>query len=402
MPPVLPRLNESPGSSRSVEATDHSDERDVLSVLHVINGEYYSGAERVQDLLAARLGEFGYRVDFVCLRPDLFPKRRKYTQSAAFEMPMKHRFDMRPVKAVVDLVQSAGYRLIHAHTPRSLMIAAAVARKTGLPLVYHVHSPAARDSTHRLRNLLSAAMERWALRRASAVITVSKSLAHHMAWAESSRCRVVVVPNGVPAGEALTQRERPSGAWTIGTVALFRPRKGTEVLLEAVQRLRLAGHDTRLLAVGPFVSPAYEASLRGLADRLGITDAVEWTGFTSDVAGRFREMDVFVLPSLFGEGLPMVVLEAMAAGIPVVASKVEGIPEVVRHGREGLLVEPGSVDDLVSQLEALMSGKHDYQSMRRAAFERQRDQYSDRSMARGTAAVYDSLCRSQIVTSSRE
>ncbi|RMF96556.1 MAG: glycosyltransferase family 1 protein [Planctomycetota bacterium] len=366
-----------------------------MSVLHVINGEYYSGAERVQDLLAARLGEFGYRVDFVCLRPDLFPKRRKYTQAAAFEVPMKHRFDLRPVRAVAELIRAADYRIIHAHTPRSLMIAAAASRKTGVPLVYHVHSPAARDSTHRLRNALSAAMERVALRRASAVITVSESLARHMAWAESPKRRVVVVPNGVPAGEELVPRDPPAETWTIGTVALFRPRKGTEVLLQAVQRVRAAGKDVRLLAVGPFVSPEYEASLRDLADRLGIADAVEWTGFTSDVSTRRRDMDVFVLPSLFGEGLPMVVLEAMAEGIPVIASKVEGIPEVIRHGREGLLAEPGSVDDLVSQIESLMSGKYDYQTLRQAAFERQRDHYSDRSMARGTAAVYDSLCRSR-------
>ena len=76
---------------------------------------------------------------------------------------------------------------------------------------------------------------------------------------------------------------------------------------------------------------------------------ITWTGFTRDVLDELRQMDLFVLPSLFGEGLPMVVLEAMAAGVPVVATRVAGIPEAIRPGQDGVLVEPGDAEDLAER-----------------------------------------------------
>ena len=67
-------------------------------------------------------------------------------------------------------------------------------------------------------------------------------------------------------------------------------------------------------------------------------------------------MDLFVLPSLFGEGLPMVVLEAMAAGVPVVATRVPGVPEAIRHGQDGVLVDPGDADDLAQAIAGVVNG----------------------------------------------
>jgi glycosyltransferase involved in cell wall biosynthesis len=99
-------------------------------------------------------------------------------------------------------------------------------------------------------------------------------------------------------------------------------------------------------------------------------------------------MDLFVLPSLFGEGLPMVVLEAMAAGVPVVATRVEGIPEAIRDGIDGLIASPNDVNDLVLQLDRVIRGQVDWNAMRISAHRRQEEKFSDRSMAQGVAQVY--------------
>ncbi|KAF7962372.1 hypothetical protein AWV80_22645 [Cupriavidus sp. UYMU48A] len=107
----------------------------------------------------------------------------------------------------------------------------------------------------------------------------------------------------------------------IGTVALFRQRKGLEVLLQALALLREKGQSVRLLAVGAFETTQYEKHIREVTAKLNLDDAITWAGFTLDVATEFKKMDVFVLPSLFGEGLPMVVIEAMALGLPVVATR---------------------------------------------------------------------------------
>ena len=100
------------------------------------------------------------------------------------------------------------------------------------------------------------------------------------------------------------------------------------------------------------------------------------------------EMDLLILPSLYGEGLPMVVLEAMSAAVPVVATRVEGVPEAVRDGIDGVLAAPGDAADLAQAIRAVIVGPLDWQQLRRHAVARQIDSFSDRSMAAGVAAVY--------------
>ncbi|MFT5301850.1 MAG: glycosyltransferase involved in cell wall biosynthesis, partial [Mariniblastus sp.] len=100
-----------------------------------------------------------------------------------------------------------------------------------------------------------------------------------------------------------------------------------------------------------------------------------------------------VLPSLYGEGLPMVVLEAMANGVPVVASRVEGIPEAVRDGIDGLIFEPSNPTDLAGKLERLVGDLDRWKSMSESSLARQRNELSDLSMAHGVATIYDGLLK---------
>ncbi len=365
-------------------------------VLHVINGEHYSGAERVQDLLAGSLASFGFPVGLACVKPDRFPGCYRSRQAPLFMLPMQGRLDPRPARRLARLVRSEGFKLLHAHTPRTLMIAAKAARATATPLVYHVHSPAARDagsgrgflSAAAWRNRTNAWVERWSLRRAAAVIAVSESLAGEMRRCCPPDCPVVVVHNGVPCRPPRTPRPAENRDWTLGMVALFRPRKGTEVLLESLASLRSLGWAVRLRAVGGFETDAYRRSVQRLAANLGLIEAIDWVGFTREVDTELDRMDVLVLPSLFGEGLPMVVLEAMAAGVPVVATRVEGTAEAVRDTRDGLIAEPGSAASLTGCLDRILSGAANWDALRRAARERQARSFSDRSMASGVAEVY--------------
>ena len=200
--------------------------------------------------------------------------------------------------------------------------------------------------------------------------------------------RTFVVHNGVPTRGPLTPRPTPEGKWTLGCVALFRPRKGLEVLLESLARLRAAGRDVALRAVGSFETPAYELQIRQLADRLKLAGAIDWRGFSSNVNAELERMDLFVLPSLFGEGLPMVILEAMAAGTPVIGTRVEGVPEAVRDGLDGLIAAPGDAEDLARAIGRVMQGAVDWQALRTSAHQRQAERFSDRSMAAGVARVY--------------
>lgn len=362
--------------------------RSAVKVLHVINGEHYAGAERVQDLLAMRLNELGFEVGFACLKRGRFARVRQSKRARLHEVAMRNRFDLQPVAELVRIVRGEGYQLIHAHTPRSALVAAIVSKLTGVPMVSHVHSPVARDTTRWVRNWLNQIVERLSTRRASAMVAVSESLGGYINGRKHAWGKVTVVPNGVPAvTPTLANRENPT-VWTIGTVALFRPRKGLEVLLHSLAKLRALGFPVRLRAVGNFETQEYEAQIKTLAHQLKVDLFVDWVGFTQCVDEELARMDLFVLPSLFGEGMPMVVLEAMAAGVPVVATRVEGIPEAVRDGIDGLIAEPNNPDDLARAIGLVVRGDVDYREMRQNAHGRHAERFSDRAMAEGVARVY--------------
>ena len=366
-----------------------------IKVLHVVNGEYFSGAERVQSHLGRCLPAYRVTAGFACVKPGKFAAmlREKNGQwGSGFDAPMQNRFDFRSALRVRDLVRQHGYQLLHAHTPRTALITAIASRLTGLPWIYHVHSPAARDSDNRISNWVNASIERQSLRSCSHLITVSESLSLDCIAKGVSENKVTVVHNGVPAIRPPRKTTpTPGGRWTIGMVALMRPRKGLEVALEAIAKLNQRKHDVVLRCIGPFETEQYQAAIETLIDRLKIRHRVERIGFTSDVPAALAELDAMVLPSLFGEGLPMVVLEAMAAALPVIATRVEGTPEAITNGVEGLLAEPRDSDSLAQAIESLVRGEHDWNEMSEAAYQRHARCFSDFAMAQGTATVYRKL-----------
>jgi glycosyltransferase involved in cell wall biosynthesis len=382
---LAPPLQQSATSQPKVAAPPQ-----LVRVLHVINGEHFSGAERVQDLLAGYLPKSGYEVSFACVKPGRFPEARKHRDARLYELPMRSRFDLNCGRKLAHLVRDEQYTIIHAHTPRSLMVGGQAARLAGVPLIYHVHSPAGRDSTRWLQNAINVWLERRTGHRAARLIAVSPSVRRYMIEQGFLASHVICVPNGVPTIAAPPRLRAPT-TWTLGMTALFRPRKGIEVLLEALSEVRRRGHNVRLRAIGPFESRAYEAEVLGLVGRLDLAHAIDWTDFVSDVGAELQKIDALVLPSLFGEGLPMVVLEAMAAGVPVIASNVEGVPEAIRDDEEGLLVEPGLSGPLADAIEELTSGKLNYPAMSHAAQARHAEHFSAEIMAARVAEVYDAV-----------
>ncbi len=360
----------------------------IAAVLHVINGEHYAGAERVQDLLAEGLPTLGFPVGFACLKPDRFPEGRRCRTAPLYRLPMAWRFDLRAVRPLVRLVRREGYQLLHAHTPRSALIARLAAQWSGVPMVYHVHSPSWHDSTRRWQDRCNWLLERHCIGGAVHLIAVSEYLAQEMAARGFERARISVVHNGVPRVQAIANRAVPTGRWTLGAVALWRPRKGLEVLLEALALLVAERQPVALRVVGPFETAEYEAEIRRRATALGLDEHIEWRGFRADVLAELSALDLFVLPSLFGEGLPMVLLEAMSAGVPVVAARVAGVDEAVADGQEGVLVRPGDPQDLARAISSILDGQFDWSQLRHQAIARQAAAFSAESMAAGVAAVY--------------
>jgi len=332
--------------------------REPLRVLLLIKGLGVGGAERLLE------------------RAIPYLDRRRYAYQAAYLLPWKnalvpafeqagipvHCLNMRRptdwgvLSRLSDLLRRERIDLVHAHLPVPGVLAR-LTRRSGVPwLVYTEHNV---PSRYRLpTRLLNAAT----YRANDAVIAVSQEVATRVQrYVRGGRPRLVTIPNAIDADELSGQaasREKvcrefgfPPDARVVVHVANLVPKKGHRYLLAAARRVIDREPRARFLLVG--LGPLAE-SLAAEARRLGLNGQVVFTGFRPDAVALMGAADLVVLPSVH-EGLPLTLLEAMALGRPVVASRVGGVPEVVRSGETGVLVEPRDVDGLASQILALLS-----------------------------------------------
>jgi len=182
----------------------------------------------------------------------------------------------------------------------------------------------------------------------------------------------------------------PAGCAIIGIVARLTERKGFKNLFEAVKILADQGRTIRCLVVGGGASSEKIAALKNHAATLGISDNILLTGRRSDIPEILSLLDVFILPSL-AEGLGRSMLEAMAAGKPIVASAVGGIPEAIEDGKSGLLVPPDDSRALAQAIALLLDNPEKAQDLGRASRTRAELLFDQDKMIDSISALYEEL-----------
>lgn len=292
---------------------------------------------------------------------------------AVVDLRARNLRDVAAFRRLLALLRERRIELIHAHLTYSAIWGAIASRITGIPSIASLHvSPEAtrtlKDSAlHRVATdlrdrLMRAILNRWA----RSVIVVSGALRDDYVARGLALGKIRVVHNGIALERFRRARDEcreriareldiPAGAPIIATVAVLRPKKGIEVLLEAARDVP-----------GAYFLIAGEGPLReqwtALAQTLGVADRVRWAGFRTDVDAILAGCDLFVHPSL-DDAFPTVLLEAMAAGLPIVASHVGGIPEIVDDGETGTLVPPGDAKALAHAIRELLADERTLRRM---------------------------------------
>lgn len=285
------------------------------------------------------------------------------------------------------LAESRAIDLLHAHSPYVAVGARLALRRR--PLVYTEHNvwPAYYPLTRMVNWLtfsrnahvfaVSDAVRQSIRRPPLRTLPPVETLYHGVAWPGAN------LPGAPPLWRELGL---PHGAPVVASVASFRPEKGHAHLIDAAALVRRELPDVRFVLVGD--GPT-ERDARRRVKRLGLETTVLFTGRRDDAAQLGGACDVFTLASLH-EGLPLALLEAMAAGRPAVVTRAGGMPEVVRHGRDGLVVAPGQPAELAEALLALLGDRARRDRLGRAAADRVRDFDMARAVRR-IEAVYSEL-----------
>jgi glycosyltransferase involved in cell wall biosynthesis len=241
------------------------------------------------------------------------------------------------------------------------------------------------------------------LRFMDSIVLVSEAMKSHPRLRHLNQSRVHVIHNGIPIPDAqATQRTQAtqqtqitkdldpeilnfcSHGFTIGAIGRLSTEKGFGVLIQSLAILVAKGIDARLVIMG---EGGQRKELQQLAAAGGISDRVLLPGYCQNARNYMKFFGVFVLSS-FTEGLPITLLEAMQAKVSIVATNVGGIAESLGNGEAGILVEPGSPEDLADGVEKIYSSADLAKNLESTAYELVANQFSSQTMARKYHQLY--------------
>lgn len=318
---------------------------------------------------------------------------------AVWPVDLRGRLNLASVPMLAALARRLGIHAVHFHGTRAAVPGAPAARLAGARAVYTVHGWACHPRPNRALELASRQIEWGVVRLCDRVICVSQGdLETGIALGILGPDKARVIPNGVDTSQFQgdTGRDAARAALdlapqdvAIGLVGRLTRQKGQEVLLHAAPAILRAVPGALFLLVGDGED---RSRLEALAMRLGLANRVRFLGTRRDVPLLMRALDIFVLPSHW-EGMPISLLEAMAASVPVVASAVTGSREVVVDGVSGLLVAPGSPEELAAAVIRIAADPGLAAGLGRAGRERVARAYAVEAMVEATAALYEELVR---------
>ena len=333
----------------------------MRTVLHTESSPGLGGQE-IRTLNEARwTAERGWRVIVAGVPEGRFIARAREAGLEAAPLAMGRAWDLRAVARLARLIRRERVSLVHTHSSVDGWLGGLAARAAGVPVVRtrHVSIPVRRGFNP---------VYTWLADR---VITSGETIRRIVVGAGVPSERVVAIPAGVDlggfpfrSGAAETARALGLSPPVIGSVAMFRGSKGHAHLLDAFAIVRAARPTATLLLVGDGIRRQW---VEGLAREAGLAGAVVFTGFRADVAALLGVLDCFVLASTRTEGVPQSLLQAFAAGAPVVASAIGGVPEVVVDGVTGLLVESESAGALAAGIGRVLDDRAGADRRARAA-----------------------------------
>lgn len=368
----------------------------------MIDGLGRGGAENLLTIYAPEMQRQGVEVRVVSLRDwqgSAVAERLLGAGVPVERLPLDKLRRVDQIRAAFARLREIGPDVIHAHLEASTVLAGIARMVLRVPVVSTLHTLEYPNAFNR------ASARLWLRDRLLAnvydrVICLSPAIEAEARRHGLARAPLTSIANGIDLGQFDARQGRPpeavrrelgipEGARVIVTVAVLRAPKGIDRLISAMARLRAGHPDLHLLIVG---EGEERPRLEALVENFGLSEAVTFAGFRKDVPDMLRVAEVFVLPTLW-DALPTVLIEAMAAHLPIVASNVGGIPDMVRDGVDGVLVPKDDVVALASAMGEIMGNAARRENMASAARQRVETEFSLPIQAGRLVQLYRQLSR---------
>ncbi|MEO6726566.1 MAG: glycosyltransferase family 4 protein [Blastocatellia bacterium] len=342
-----------------------------MKILQVCSAESLGGGERHVIDLTRALIERGHDLH-LAVRPDSpLPDELPHASITWHELSLRNALDVISAQRIASIIRQYGIDVLHAHIARDYTFCGIAARmaKLAKPVRFFI-------TRHHFNPIKSSAIYAWTIGEARALIAVSDSVRETLVDAFPNYAdRVVVIPNWVDAqGSGLLSRNAAREAfglhrrWAVAVIGQLTPLKRQELFISAAAKLIKDRHwtDADFLVIGQPGSKeedvAYANQLCELVNVLGLEDHIRFTGYVNELPARLSAFDVVVVPSQ-NEAFSLALIEAMAAGCAVIASRVGGMAEIVEHEVTGLFLERNDDASLTAAISRLLTDNHLRQKM---------------------------------------
>ena len=365
-----------------------------VRVVFLITELNIAGAEKVVARTATHLSKDRYRVLVSCLYgPGPVAGEIRAASIPVMDLEAQSKWDLRVVYRLFRLLKRENIQILHSHLFHANLLGRIAGKMAGVPIVISTRHSV--DIGGRGREWIN----RWTKRWTDVTIAVSDQACEaERRWSGTKSGEIVTIYDGIKteAFERADLQESKelkrklgieSDAPVIGMIARFHRAKGHSYLMEAMPYILDQFPKAKVLLIG---GGELRPTIKEKVQKLGLTDSIIFTGIRQDIPRILSALDLFVLPSLW-EGLGIAILEAMAAGLPVVATRVGGIPEVVEDRVTGLLVPPRDPEALAKAIIALLQDRERAKDMGRAGRERVEKHFSVERMVQQTEALYEEL-----------
>jgi glycosyltransferase involved in cell wall biosynthesis len=368
-----------------------------MRILYVATAAEFGGVSRHILWLAESLVERGHEVGFVIAPEQRLVAEAKELGVEVFPNPYFVRRvrllnDLRSLWPVYRAVRRFNPDLVSAHSTKAGYAARLACTLLRKPVIFTAHGWAFTEGRAMWRRRLLALVERLGARGTAKLICVSE---HDRKLAEAFRIapprKLVVIRNGVPAepfmlatGAVVRDELRLGEVPVLTMVGRLSPPKDAQTVIAAIRHL---GQKVKLVIVG---DGEQRETIQKEISKQGLEDCVLLTGERNDIPEILAATDIFILSS-FWEGLPRSIIEAMMAGLPVVASRVGGVPELVQEGENGFLFAPGDAESCAEKIQRLLNDTGLRERMGRVSRQKALQEFSLDRMLEETRRVYEAV-----------
>ena len=362
-----------------------------IRVLHIINSLHAGGAEVLLKNFTLRVKEHkkkynGFNIEVAILYPEnIFKEDIEKAGVPVWKLGLNFKYDLRSILKLISLIKKGKYNIVHIHLfPANLFVSlASLFLPKNIKFIFSEHNIYNRRRSFKIFKILDT----FIYSRYYRIICASKQVQSALLeWLPNLQRKSVVISNAIPVSDL--PNWSPVKKYDVLFVGRLAKAKGVDILIKAINILK---EKYQIEIKTAIVGKGYlEEELKGLVKELGTSKEIEFLGVRKDIEKLMKSTKILVLPSRW-EGLPLTMLEAMSSGAGIIATEVGGIPEVIEHGKEGILISPEDPTALAGAIAELLKDRELRVKLSVNAYKKVKEKYSIEVYIKNILEFYKSL-----------